>query len=42
MNQVLAGVRVLEVEAIGPVPWAGMILADLGATVGSYCQARTS
>ncbi|MCM2559518.1 CoA transferase [Alcaligenes faecalis] len=33
MSQVLAGVRVLEVEAIGPVPWAGMILADLGATV---------
>lgn len=33
MNQVLAGVRVVEMDAVGPVPWAGMILADLGATV---------
>jgi alpha-methylacyl-CoA racemase len=29
----LHGVRVLELEAIGPVPWAGMMLADLGADV---------
>lgn len=29
----LHGVRVLEMEAIGPVPWAGMMLADLGADV---------
>ncbi|HYC00181.1 MAG TPA: CaiB/BaiF CoA-transferase family protein [Candidatus Limnocylindrales bacterium] len=29
----LAGVRVLEVAAIGPVPFAGMILSDLGADV---------
>lgn len=29
----LRGVRVLEVEAIGPVPWACMVLADLGAEV---------
>lgn len=29
----LAGVRVPEIETIGPVPWAGMMLADLGADV---------
>jgi alpha-methylacyl-CoA racemase len=29
----LAGVRVLEFEAIGPAPFAGMLLADLGADV---------
>lgn len=29
----LTGVRVLEVEALGPVPWACMVLADLGADV---------
>lgn len=29
----LTGVRVLEMEAIGPVPWAGMMLADMGADV---------
>jgi len=29
----LAGLRVLEIEAIGPVPWAAMMLADLGADV---------
>jgi len=29
----LAGVRVIEVEALGPVPWACMLLADLGADV---------
>ena len=30
---VLAGVRVLELAAIGPVPWAAMLLADMGADV---------
>lgn len=30
---VLAGLKVLEFAAIGPVPWAGMLLADLGASV---------
>ena len=30
---VLAGVRVLELAAIGPVPWCGMLLADMGADV---------
>nr|WP_222622381.1 CaiB/BaiF CoA-transferase family protein [Ramlibacter albus] len=25
--------RVLEIEAIGPVPWAGMMLSDMGADV---------
>lgn len=29
----LAGVRVLELPAIGPVPFAAMLLADLGADV---------
>ncbi len=29
----LHGVRVLEIEAIGPVPWAGMMLSDMGADV---------
>jgi alpha-methylacyl-CoA racemase len=29
----LAGVRVLELEAIGPVPFCGMMLADVGADV---------
>lgn len=29
----LEGVRVLELPAIGPVPFLGMLLADLGATV---------
>jgi alpha-methylacyl-CoA racemase len=29
----LAGVRVLELAGLGPVPFAGMVLADLGAEV---------
>ena len=29
----LAGIRVLELEAIGPAPFAGMLLADMGADV---------
>src|SRR5216684_6048131 len=29
----LSGVRVLEFEAIGPAPFAGMLLADMGADV---------
>jgi alpha-methylacyl-CoA racemase len=29
----LAGIKVLELEAIGPAPFAGMLLADLGADV---------
>ena len=33
MNGPLAGVRVLEMETVGPVPWAGMMLADMGARV---------
>ncbi len=33
MSAPLAGVRVLEVESIGPVPWAGMLLAGMGAEV---------
>ena len=29
----LAGVRAVEFEALGPVPYAGMMLADLGADI---------
>src|SRR5262245_36590160 len=29
----LAGLRVLEMEGIGPAPFCGMLLADLGADV---------
>lgn len=29
----LTGLRVLEVGGIGPIPMAGMVLADLGAEV---------
>lgn len=32
-NKPLRGLRVLELEALGPVPWACMVLADLGAEV---------
>lgn len=30
---VLDGLRVIEMAGIGPIPWAGMVLADLGAEV---------
>jgi len=33
MSRPLTGLRVLEMQAIGPVPWAGMMLADMGADV---------
>lgn len=33
MNGPLTGVKVLEIGGIGPVPFAAMVLADLGATV---------
>ena len=33
MSGPLAGVRILEFEAIGPAPFAGMMLADMGADV---------
>jgi alpha-methylacyl-CoA racemase len=33
MSGPLAGVRVIELASIGPVPHAGMVLADLGADV---------
>jgi alpha-methylacyl-CoA racemase len=29
----LSGIRILEMEAIGPAPFAGMLLADMGADV---------
>jgi alpha-methylacyl-CoA racemase len=33
MSGPLAGIRVLEFESIGPAPFAGMLLADMGADV---------
>lgn len=33
MSGPLSGMRILEMEAIGPVPWAGMMLQGMGATV---------
>ena len=33
MTGPLHGVRVIELPAIGPVPFLGMLLADLGAEV---------
>lgn len=33
MSGPLAGVRVLELQGMGPLPFAGMLLADLGADV---------
>lgn len=30
---VLAGLKILEIAALGPVPWCGMLLADMGASV---------
>ena len=33
MTGPLAGVRIIELPALGPVPFAGMLLADLGAEV---------
>lgn len=29
----LAGVRIVEIEGLGPAPFAGMLLADMGAEV---------
>ncbi|WP_348642171.1 CoA transferase [Mesorhizobium sp. M8A.F.Ca.ET.197.01.1.1] len=29
----LRGIRIVEIEALGPAPFAGMLLADLGADV---------
>src|SRR5688572_12128855 len=33
MSGPLSGIRVLELESIGPAPFAGMLLADMGADV---------
>jgi len=33
MSGPLAGLRIIEMAAIGPVPLAGQLMADLGATV---------
>ena len=38
----LSGIRVLEFEAIGPGPFAGMLLADMGADVLLVDRPRAS
>ncbi|MEA3194023.1 MAG: alpha-methylacyl-CoA racemase [Betaproteobacteria bacterium] len=38
----LAGIKVLEFESIGPAPFAGMLLADMGADVLVIDRAATS
>ena len=38
----LAGVRIVEIDAIGPVPFAAMLLADLGADVVRIVQPDAS
>src|SRR5690349_4652380 len=38
----LAGIRILEFEAIGPAPFAGMLLADMGADVLLVDRPRAS
>jgi alpha-methylacyl-CoA racemase len=38
----LAGVKVVEIESIGPGPFAGMLLADLGADVFRVLRPRTT
>lgn len=42
MHGCLAGVRVLELGGKGPTPFAGMVLADLGATVVAVQRAGDS
>ena len=32
-KSMLAGVRIIEIEALGPAPFAAMLLADLGADI---------
>ncbi len=32
-NSMLDGIRIIEIEGLGPGPFAGMTLADLGADV---------
>ncbi len=38
----LSGIRVIEIKGIGPGPFAGMLLADMGAEVISVERARQS
>ncbi len=40
-GHVLEGVRVLEISAIGPVPWGVNLLVDMGATVTRICRPPT-
>ena len=37
----LAGLRILEIHGIGPAPFCGMLLADLGADVVLVDRVRT-
>lgn len=38
----LSGVKILEIESIGPVPFCGMLLADLGAEIIRIDRATSS
>ena len=40
MTGALHGIRVVEMDAIGPVPFCGMLLADMGAEVIRVDRAR--
>ncbi len=40
MKGPLSGIRVIELDAIGPVPFCGMLLADMGAEVIRIDRAR--
>jgi alpha-methylacyl-CoA racemase len=42
MSGPLSGIRVLEFESIGPAPFAGMLLADMGADVLVVDRAATT
>lgn len=42
MQSVLSGLKVLELAAVGPVPFAGMILSDMGAEITRIDRMPTS
>lgn len=41
MSGPLSGIRVIEIEGIGPLPFAGMLLADMGAEILCILPPRT-
>ena len=38
----LAGIKMIELAGLGPAPFAGMLLADMGAEVILVCLLYTS